>query len=68
MMPILPTAITPDGKIDEKSQRRLVQYCLKCEAAAIDHFGFASEYHKISNSDRKLLIIQILFYQGLRIQ
>lgn len=26
MMPILPTAITPDGKIDEKSQRRLVPF------------------------------------------
>jgi len=55
MMPILPTAIKPDGSIDEVSQRRLVQYCLKCEAVAIGHFGFASEFHKISDSDRKLL-------------
>ncbi|KAA3619649.1 MAG: dihydrodipicolinate synthase family protein [Calditrichaeota bacterium] len=55
MMPILPTAITPDGKIDEKSQRRLVQYCLKCGAVAIGHFGIASEFHKISDSDRSLL-------------
>lgn len=55
MMPILPTAITPDGKIDEKSQRRLVQYCLKCGAAAIGHFGFASEFHKICDDDRRLL-------------
>ena len=55
MMPILPTAITPDGKIDEKSQRRLVQYALQCGAVAIGHFGFASEFHKISDSDRTLL-------------
>ena len=55
MMPILPTAITPDGKIDKKSQRRLVQYALKCGAVAIGHFGFASEFHKISDSDRTLL-------------
>ena len=55
MMPILPTAITPDGKIDETSQRRLVQYCLKCSAVAIGHFGFASEFHKISDKDRTLL-------------
>jgi len=54
-MPILPTAITPNGKIDEKSQRRLVQYALKCGAIAIGHFGFASEFHKISDTDRTLL-------------
>ncbi|VAX15432.1 hypothetical protein MNBD_IGNAVI01-689 [hydrothermal vent metagenome] len=60
MMPILPTAITPDGKIDEKSQRRLVQYALKCGAVAIGHFGFASEFHKISDSDRRLLTEIIL--------
>jgi len=55
MMPILPTAITPGGKIDEKSQRRLVQYALQCGAVAIGHFGFASEFHKISDNDRTLL-------------
>ncbi len=55
MMPILPTAITPDGKIDEKSQRRLVQYCLKNNAVAIGHFGFASEFHKVNDADRRLL-------------
>ena len=55
MMPILPTAITPDGKIDERSQRRLVQYCLKCNAVAIGHFGFASEFHKVGDADRRLL-------------
>ncbi|MCB9206337.1 MAG: dihydrodipicolinate synthase family protein [Ignavibacteriales bacterium] len=55
MMPILPTAIKPDGKIDETSMRRLVQYCLKCGAVAIGHFGFASEFHKISDSDRTML-------------
>lgn len=55
MMPILPTAITPDGKIDENSQRRLVQYALHCGAVAIGHFGFASEFHKISDVDRSEL-------------
>jgi dihydrodipicolinate synthase/N-acetylneuraminate lyase len=55
MMPILPTAITPERKIDEKSMRRLVQYCLKFNAAAIGHFGIASEFHKIPDHDRRLL-------------
>ena len=60
MMPILPTAITPDRKIDEKSMRRLVQYCLKFNAAAIGHFGFASEFHKVCDTDRRLLTEIIL--------
>ena len=56
MMPILPTAIREDGEIDEPSQRRLVQYCLKCGAVAIGHLGGASEYFKISDDDRRRLI------------
>jgi len=30
----------------------LVEYSLKCGAVAIGHFGFASEFHKISDVDR----------------
>ena len=56
MMPILPTAITESGEVDEPSQRRLVQYCLKCGAAAIGHLGGASEFYKVSHRDRPKLI------------
>jgi len=55
MMPILPTAIDPDGAVDEASQRRLVRYCLEHNAAAIGHFGIASEFHKVCDRDRRLL-------------
>lgn len=55
MMPILPTAVDPGGAVDEASQRRLVRYCLDHNAAAIGHFGIASEFHKISDRDRRLL-------------
>ncbi|MBX3440061.1 MAG: dihydrodipicolinate synthase family protein [Planctomycetaceae bacterium] len=55
MMPILPTAIDSSGIIDEASQRRLVQYCLQYGAAAIGHFGIASEFHKIGDRDRRRL-------------
>ncbi|MEZ6054227.1 MAG: dihydrodipicolinate synthase family protein [Planctomycetaceae bacterium] len=54
-MPILPTAIKPSGAIDETSQRRLVRYCLDHGAVAIGHFGIASEFHKICDSDRNNL-------------
>ncbi|MBL8848044.1 MAG: dihydrodipicolinate synthase family protein [Planctomycetaceae bacterium] len=54
-MPIMPTAIHQNGAVDETSQRRLVRYCLEHRAAAIGHFGIASEFHKVSDSDRRLL-------------
>jgi len=56
MMPIMPTAISESCELDEVSQRRVVQYCLKCKAVAIGHFGFASEFHKVSNLQRQRLI------------
>jgi 2-keto-3-deoxy-L-arabinonate dehydratase len=55
MMPIMPTAVTESCELDEDSQRRVVQYCLDCGAAAIGHFGFASEFHKVSDSQRRRL-------------
>ena len=67
MMPIMPTAITADGELDETSQRRLVAYCLQCGAVAIGHFGFASEYHKISDPQRRRLIELIVEEVGGRV-
>lgn len=55
MMPILPTTIDTSGRIDEPSQRRLVQYCLQNGAVAIGHFGIASEVLKICDADRRRL-------------
>lgn len=56
MMPILPTAIDESGRLDERSQRRVIQYCLQCGAVAIGHFGIASEFHKIPDAMRRQLI------------
>jgi dihydrodipicolinate synthase/N-acetylneuraminate lyase len=55
MMPILPTTIHADGRLDPVSQRRVVSYCLDNGAVAIGHFGIASEFHKISDTDRQVL-------------
>lgn len=55
MMPIMPTAITQAGEIDEESQRNLVRYCIECGAVAIGHFGFASEFHKLTEGQRTRL-------------
>lgn len=55
MMPILPTTIDADGQLDLISQRRVVEYCLNNGAVAIGHFGIASEFHKICDTDRQRL-------------
>jgi 4-hydroxy-tetrahydrodipicolinate synthase len=67
MMPIMPTAVTPEGELDEASQRRVVQYCLKCGAVAIGHFGIASEFHKIGDRDRARLVGIIVDEVGGRV-
>ena len=56
MTPLLPTAIQESGELDEPSLRRLVQYALKCEVAAIGHLGGASEYFKVGDADRQRII------------
>ena len=56
MMPILPSTFTKDGGVDLENQRRLVRYCMACGAVAIGHMGYASEFFKIANEQRKELI------------
>jgi len=56
MMPVMPTPITETGEVDEASQRRLIQYCLKCGAVSVGHLGGASEFQKVSDGDRRRLI------------
>lgn len=67
MMPILPTALAEDGSLDEASQRRLVAYCLRCGAVAIGHFGYASEFFKLSHEDRRRLVPLIVEEVGGRV-
>ncbi len=56
MTPILPTVIDADGEPDLEAQERLVEYVLDCGAVAVGHMGGASEYHKIDEADRDVLI------------
>ena len=56
MMPIMATPVDNDFKIDIVSQRRHVDYCIQTGAVAIGHFAHASEFKKISDTDRTLLL------------
>jgi len=67
MMPVLPTPIDESRKLDEKSLRRLVQYCLKCGAVAIGHLGGASEFFKVSDPERRRIIEIVVAEVGRRV-
>jgi 2-keto-3-deoxy-L-arabinonate dehydratase len=56
MLPIMPTVVDQHSDIDAAGQRRVIQYCLQCGAVAIGHFGFASEFHKLTETERVYLI------------
>jgi dihydrodipicolinate synthase/N-acetylneuraminate lyase len=56
MTPIMPTSITEQGHVDESGQRRVIDYCLENGAVALGHFGYASEFYKIGDPDRRRLI------------
>jgi len=55
MMPILPTAVTAEHKIDIVSEKRLVRYCLNFDAKAIGHLAWASEFAKLCIPDRNMI-------------
>jgi len=56
MMPIMATPVDNEYKVDLESQRRHVEYCIQCGAVAIGHFAYASEFQKISDTDRSRLL------------
>jgi len=60
MMPILPTLIDENGDPDLESQKKTVDYLLASGAVAIGHMGGASEYFKVSNDDRELLVRSLI--------
>mgnify|MGYP002683156811 CR=1 FL=1 len=55
-MPIMATPVNADYELDLVSQRRQVEYCIQCGAVAVGHFAYASEFRKISDTDRSRLL------------
>lgn len=56
MMPIMATPVHSDNSLDVESQRRHVEYCLKCGAVAVGHFAYASEFKKLRERDRSRIL------------
>src|SRR5215211_2474008 len=54
--PILATPFLPDGEIDENSVVRLVRHLKTCGLPGFTMFGLASEFYKLSDAEREILI------------
>jgi dihydrodipicolinate synthase/N-acetylneuraminate lyase len=54
--PILATPFLPDGEIDGDSVVRLVRHLKTCGLPGFTMFGLASEFYKLSDADREILI------------
>ena len=58
IVPIIPTPFHDDGRIDEESLRRVVEYCVYERAAAICLPAYGSEFYKLSEAER-LMVVEI---------
>lgn len=65
VIPILSTPFTPEGAVDEESFQNLIEAAIAGGAHGLAMFGLASEYYKLSEGERALLI-QILVRQAAR--
>jgi 4-hydroxy-tetrahydrodipicolinate synthase len=65
VIPILSTPFTPEGTVDYESFRNLIEAAIAGGARGLAMFGLASEYYKLSEDERALLI-QTLVQQTAR--
>lgn len=56
VIPILPTPFTPKGVIDEEGFANVIEAAIASKVSAVAMFGLASEYYKLSDSERAHLV------------
>jgi dihydrodipicolinate synthase/N-acetylneuraminate lyase len=52
VVPIVPVPFSSDGRIDEESLRRLVEFCVEERASALCLPAYGSEFYKLSEQER----------------
>jgi dihydrodipicolinate synthase/N-acetylneuraminate lyase len=52
IVPIVPTPFHEDSSLDEASLRRVVEYCIVEQASAVCLPAYASEFYKLSETER----------------
>jgi len=58
--PVLETPFTDDGSVDEAGFLAVVDHLLACNVESVMFPGFASEYHKLTDSERSRLVDLLL--------
>jgi 4-hydroxy-tetrahydrodipicolinate synthase len=67
VFPILATPFTDDGAVDEKSLKRLVDFCIGCGVHGLGEFGLASEFYKLTEDERRLITDLVIEQVGGRV-
>ncbi len=67
VLPILPTPFTDQGKIDEKSLRRLIDFEVEVGAHGLSILGFMGEADKLALEERRRVIATVVDQAGGRI-
>jgi dihydrodipicolinate synthase/N-acetylneuraminate lyase len=60
VVPVLETPFTSDGTVDLEGFHRVVEHVLGTGVSAVMYPGFASEFHKLSDSERWRLVDALL--------
>lgn len=64
VLPILPTPFTSEGKVDESSIRRMIDFELEVGVHGVSILGFMGESHKMAESERKLVVRSVVDQLG----
>lgn len=56
VLPILPTPFTDDGRVDETSLRRLIDFELDVGVQGVSMLGFMGEAHRLSGAERTQVV------------
>jgi 4-hydroxy-tetrahydrodipicolinate synthase len=60
VLPILPTPFTSEGKVDESSIRRMIDFELEVGVHGVSILGFMGEAHKLAEAERKLVVRSVV--------
>ncbi|WP_329127133.1 dihydrodipicolinate synthase family protein [Streptomyces sp. NBC_01465] len=66
VMPVLEVPFTADGDLDPDSFDRMARHVLDTGVSAVMFPGFASEFHKLDDTERELLTHRLLDLTGAR--
>ncbi|MGJ8720367.1 MAG: dihydrodipicolinate synthase family protein [Salinibacterium amurskyense] len=60
VIPVLPTPFLPNGDVDHDSFRAVIEHLGRAEVRAVMFPGFASEFYKLSDPERRQLIREVI--------